>query len=74
MKTYKIKLVKENHPPRYQWNVIKVVPHDKYNYFEVVTKIYHHEIIETKSYKDVDSIEIYDDNKLVNVITKGGQK
>ena len=72
MKKYKIKLIKENHPPKYQYDVIKVVANDKYNYFEITTKIYHHEIIETKSYRDFDRIELYDEeNKLVDVIKKG---
>ena len=45
-------------------------PNPKYQYFEVTTKIYRHELIETIRYKDCDYIELYNesDGKLVERI------
>ena len=60
MKTYKAKLIKINRPSELMFNVISVKPNKKYGYFEITTKIYHHEIITTKSFKEVDFIELYE--------------
>ena len=70
--TYKAKLIKENNPPRYKFNVISVKANKKYGYFEITTKIYHHEFIETLSFKECDKIELYDteNNKIVKTIEK----
>ena len=57
--TYKAKLIKENNPPRYKFNVISVKANKKYGYFEITTKIYHHDFIETLSFKECDKIELY---------------
>lgn len=61
LKTYKAKLIKENHLPKEMYNIISVQADTKYGYFIVTTKIYHHEIITTHSFKDVDYIELYED-------------
>ena len=71
--TYKAKLIKENQPPRYKFNVISVKANKKYGYFEITTKIYHHEFIETLSFKECDKIELYiEGNKIpCTTIEKG---
>ena len=56
---YKAKLIKENNPPRFKFNVLSVKANKKYGYFEVSTKIYHHEFIETVNFRDCDYIELY---------------
>ena len=56
---FKAKLIKENNPPRYKFNVISVKANKKYGYFEITTKIYHHEFIETLSFKECNKIELY---------------
>ena len=66
----KAKINKIGRPPVYKWQVVKVKPNPKYKYFEVTTKIYRHELIETIRYKDCDYIELYNesDGKLVERI------
>lgn len=66
----KAKINKIGKPPVYKWQVVKVKPNPKYQYFEVTTKIYRHELIETIRYKDCDYIELYNetDGKLVERI------
>lgn len=69
---YKAKLIKENNPPRYKFNVISVKVNKKYGYFEITTKIYHHEFIETIRFVNCDKVELYDteNNKIVKIIEK----
>ena len=70
---YKIRMVKVNHLPKVMYNVISVKPNKKYGYFEITTKIYHHEIITTERFNDVDYIEMYNEKeptKVVKVIHK----
>ena len=73
MTTYKAKLIKLNNPSKYMFNVLSVKVNKKYGYFEITTKIYHHEIITTHSFKDVDYIELYEDGikTPVEVIKRG---
>lgn len=60
MKVYSAKLIKLNNPSKYMFNVISVKPNKKYGYFEITTKIYHHEFIEIKRFNEVDYIELYE--------------
>ena len=60
MKTYKAKLIKENHPPKYKYQILGVKVDKKHGYFEVTTKIYHHQIIELIRFNECDSIELFD--------------
>lgn len=68
MTTYKIRLVKTNKLPKIMYNVVSVRPHLKYGYFEIISKIYHHEIITTERFADVDYIEMYDEKDPAKVV------
>lgn len=61
MKTYKAKLIKNNNLPKTMFNVVSVKANKKYGYFEITTKIYHHQIITIHRFNDVDRVELYDE-------------
>lgn len=63
MITYKAKLIKVNNPPKYKYNILSVKADKKHGYFEVTTKIYHHQIIELVRFTDCDYIELYNDGE-----------
>lgn len=63
----KIRLVKINKPSKWKYQVLKVTTDRKYKYYVITTKIYHHEIIETIPFAEVDYIECYEDKGNVPV-------
>lgn len=63
---YKAKLIKLNNPSKYMFNVLSVKANKKYGYFEITTKIYHHQIITTKRFNEVDFIELYENESWGN--------
>lgn len=42
------------------FDVVKVVPHKKYKYFEIVQVTYHHEFITIAYYSEIDRIVLKD--------------
>lgn len=56
---YIAKIIKENRPPKYKYQIIDVKADQKYGYFIVTTKIYRHEIIEIIRFENCDRIELY---------------
>ena len=73
MATYKAKLIKNNNPSKLLFNVISCKANKKYGYFEITTKIYHHQIITIHRFNEYDRVELYDEEdgrKPVKVIEK----
>lgn len=69
---YKAKLLKNNKEIKLMFNVDSIKTDKKYGYFVVTTKIYKHQIMTTHSFKEVDTIELYEVGikTPVQVITK----
>lgn len=70
MEKYKIRLVKENNPSKWKYDILKVDVDKKHRYFIIHTKIYHHEIIETIRFDDCDYIEIYSEESRYGMFVK----
>lgn len=56
---------KENKPVKTWFYPIKIKPDQKYKYFTIIEKIYHHELIQTIRYTDADKIVLYEDGKVI---------
>lgn len=61
MTRYIAKIYKGNRIIDTKYNVISVNADKKYGYFEITSKIYHHEFIEVVSFKVADKIELWID-------------
>lgn len=60
---------KGNVPVKTFYHVIKVNPNHKYGYFEIHTKIYHHEIIDIVRYNDADTVICFDEENRERIKT-----
>ena len=56
---------KDNKPVKTWFHVIKVSPDQKYRYFIITEKLYHHELISTIRFIESDKIVTYEDRKVV---------
>ena len=52
-------LIKDNKVVKTIYYIKSVVANTKYSYFEIIQKLYHHDIITIHRFSDIDRVELY---------------